>query len=191
MLNDAENVCEIAVELSSRLITFATGGDPIKKTMCLTGLVTGTVGAALKGSTVHAEFDFPESLHAIAIDEGQMQQVFHHLAINAKEAMPNGGMLSIRGENIIVSAQDNFPIRENLYLKISVRDTGPGIPEENLARIFDPYYSTKDTFSQKGLGLGLAVCYSVIKKHGGLITVESQIGEGTTFHIYLPSIRQA
>jgi PAS domain S-box-containing protein len=191
MLNDAENVCEIAVELSSRLITFATGGDPIKKTMCLTGLVTGTVGAALKGSTVHAEFDFPESLHAIAIDEGQMQQVFHHLAINAKEAMPNGGMLSIRGENIIVSAQDNFPIRENLYLKISVRDTGPGIPEENLARIFDPYYSTKDSFSQKGLGLGLAVCYSVIKKHGGLITVESQVGEGTTFHIYLPSIRQA
>jgi PAS domain S-box-containing protein len=189
-LNDAENVCEIAGELSTRLITFATGGDPIKRTMHLAGLVTGTVNAALKGSTVHAEFDLSESLHAVAIDEGQMQQVFHHLAINAKEAMPHGGTLSIRGENIIVSAQDNFPIREDLYLKIAVRDTGAGIPEENLARIFDPYYSTKDTFNQKGLGLGLAVCYSVIKKHGGLITVESQVGEGTTFLIYLPSARR-
>jgi signal transduction histidine kinase len=76
-------------------------------------------------------------------------------------------------------------------LKIAIRDTGAGIPEENLARIFDPYYSTKDTFSQKGLGLGLAVCYSVIKKHDGLITVESRVGEGTTFHIYLPAVRRA
>ncbi len=187
-LSDAENVCEIAAELSRRLITFATGGDPIKKPMDLRGLVTGTVNEVLKGSVVHAEFDLPESLFTVAIDEGQMQQVFHHLAINAKEAMPNGGTLSVRGENITVSAHDRFPIREGTYLKIAVRDTGPGIPEENLARIFDPYYSTKDTFSQKGLGLGLAVCYSVIKKHDGLITVESTVGEGTTFLIYLPAV---
>ncbi len=187
-LNDAENVCEIAGELSRRLITFATGGDPIKKEMDLRGLVTGTVSQVLKGSSVHAEFDLPGNLPTVAIDEGQMQQVFHHLAVNAKEAMPNGGTLTVRGENISVSAHDQFPMREGTYLKIAVRDTGPGIREENLARIFDPYFSTKDTFSQKGLGLGLAVCYSVVKKHDGLITVESKVGGGTTFHIYLPAI---
>jgi len=190
-LNDAENVCEIAGELSRRLITFATGGDPIRKTTDLRGLVTGTVNAVLKGSAVHAEFDLPENLHTVAIDEGQMQQVFHHLAVNAKEAMPNGGTLSVRGENVSVSAHDQFPMREGTYLKMAVRDTGPGIREENLARIFDPYYSTKDSFSQKGLGLGLAVCYSVVKKHDGLITVESTVGEGTTFLIYLPAVHQS
>ncbi len=189
-LNDAENVCEIAGELSRRLITFATGGDPIRRPMDLRELVTGTVSTVLKGSSVQAEFDLPENIHSVAIDEGQMQQVFHHLAVNAKEAMPKGGTLSVRGENISVSAQDRFPIREGIYLKITVRDTGPGIREENLARIFDPYYSTKETFSQKGLGLGLAVCYSVVIKHDGLITVESQVGKGTAFHIYLPAVRK-
>ncbi len=187
-LNDAENVCEIAGELSSRLITFATGGDPIKKPMDLRGVVEKTMHEALKGSSVHAEFDFPESLYSAAIDEGQMQQVFSHLAVNAKEAMHGGGKLIVRGENINVSAHDRLPMREGAYLKITVQDTGPGIQEENLAKIFDPYYSTKDTFSKKGLGLGLAVCYSVINKHDGLITAESQVGHGTSFHIYLPAV---
>jgi signal transduction histidine kinase len=190
-LDDAENVCGIASELSKRLITFATGGDPLKKVVSLSELVVNTVGTMLKDSNIKADFDFPDHLYRVAVDEGQMKQAIYNLVINAKEAMPKGGTLTVRGENINISAQDSYPMQEGDYLRISLRDTGAGIPAENLAKIFDPYYSTKDTYSQKGLGLGLAVCYSIIKRHGGLVTVESQVGAGTTFYIYLPAVKNA
>jgi PAS domain S-box-containing protein len=190
-LDDAENVCGIASELSRRLITFATGGDPVKKILSLSELTVNTVSALLKEANIKAEFDFPGDLYHVAIDEGQMKQAITNIVINAKEAMPNGGTLTVRGENIGISPKDSYPLRDGDYLRISIRDTGAGIPAENLAKIFDPYYSTKDTYSQKGLGLGLAVSYSIIKRHDGLVTVESQVGEGTTFYIYLPAVKNS
>jgi PAS domain S-box-containing protein len=188
-LDDAENVCGIAGELSTRLITFATGGEPLKKSASLSELFRNTVTLMLKDSTIKTEFTMPDDLFHVAIDEGQMKQVINNLILNAKEAMPQGGTLTVRGENLHITAQDNIPMREGDYLKISIQDTGAGIPAEYMDKIFDPYYSTKDTYSQKGLGLGLAVCYSVIKRHDGLITVDSQPGEGTTFNIYLPAVK--
>jgi two-component system cell cycle sensor histidine kinase/response regulator CckA len=185
-LVDAEQVCEIAGNLSKRLITFATGGDPVKKNMALSGLITETVNALLKGSNVDATLVLPDDLYMVAIDEGQMKQAIMNLVVNAMEAMPNGGTLTIRGENVRTSARDRLPIQAGNYLKMSFRDTGPGIPSEYLAKIFDPYFTTKSTYNKKGLGLGLAVCYSVIKRHDGLITVESELGKGTNFIIYLP-----
>ena len=186
-LDNAEQICTMASDLSKRLTTFATGGDPVKNAMQLPHLLADTVSAMLNGSGIVAEFDLPGDLHAVAFDEGQMKQVLNHLVINAKEAMPHGGTLAVRGENAHISAGDSSPIRAGNYVKISFSDTGVGIPSENLAKIFDPYFSTKDTYSQKGLGLGLAVCYSIIKKHDGLITVESEVGKGTSYHIYLPA----
>jgi PAS domain S-box-containing protein len=188
-LDDAENVCGIAAELSQRLITFATGGDPVRKIAPFPGLLRDAVNIALKVSNIHVEFNLPDELSLVAIDEGQIKQVFVNLVINAREAMPHGGTLTIQGENLHVSSHDSFPMREGDYVKISIRDTGAGIPAESLSKIFDPYYSTKDTYSQKGLGLGLAVCYSIIRKHDGLITAESQVGKGTTFSIYLTAVR--
>jgi signal transduction histidine kinase len=185
-LKDAEQICEIAGDLSRRLITFATGGDPKKKNMSLSGLLTETVNTLLKGSNINPEFNLPDDLYTVAINEGQMKQAINNLVTNAVESMPHGGTLAIRGENVSISAQDNLPMQAGDYLKISFRDTGAGIPSENLAKIFDPYFTTKDTYYQKGLGLGLAVCYSVIKRHDGLITVESEVGKGTTFIIYFP-----
>jgi PAS domain S-box-containing protein len=187
-LDDAEQICIMAGELSKRLITFSSGGDPMKTIVPLSGLITDAVTTMLKGSKIDTEFDLPGDLHAVSIDEGQMKQVVNNLAINAREAMPNGGTFIVRGENIRISAQDNSPIRDGSYVKISFRDTGVGIHSENLAKIFDPYFSTKDTYSQRGLGLGLAVCYSIIKKHDGLITAESEVGKGTTVYIYLPTV---
>ncbi len=187
-LDDAEEICAMAAELSNRLLTFATGGDPLKKTMSLSGLLAGRINMMLKGSTISSEFHLPDDLYLVAIDEGQMNQVISNLVTNAKEAMPKGGTLTVRGENLSISAEDMLPIREGSYLKISIRDTGIGLPAENLAKIFDPYFTTKDTYNQKGLGLGLAVCYSVIKRHGGLITAASEVGKGTTFDIYLPAV---
>jgi len=185
-LSHAEQICEKAGDLSKRLITFATGGDPVKKNMSLSGLLIKTVNILLKDSNINMVFDLPADLHTIAIDEGQMTQAINNLVINAKEAMPQGGTLTVRGENVRISAQDNLPLQAGDYVKISFRDTGAGIPSENLAKIFDPYFTTKDTYYQKGLGLNLAVCYSIIKRHDGLITVASEVGKGTTFIIYLP-----
>jgi signal transduction histidine kinase len=185
-LTDVEQICEKAGDLSKRLITFATGGDPVKKNISLSGLLVKTVNTLLKDSKINMVFDLPADLYTIAIDEGQMTQAITNLVINAIEAMPQGGTLAVRGENVRISAQDNLPLQAGDYLKISFRDTGAGIPSENMAKIFDPYFTTKNTYYKKGLGLGLAVCYSVINRHGGLITVESEMGKGTTFIIYLP-----
>ncbi|HET7319127.1 MAG TPA: PAS domain S-box protein [Nitrospirota bacterium] len=185
-LTDAEQVCEIAGELSRRLITFATGGDPVRKTMQMSELLAGTIGGQLKGSAIKPEFDLPEDLRPVAIDEGQMKQVFANLVMNAKEAMPEGGTLTIRGENLTVASTDNLPMSEGEYVRISIGDTGVGIAPQNLAKVFDPYFSTKNTYHERGLGLSLAVCYSVLKRHNGLLTVESEVGRGTTFHLYLP-----
>ncbi len=187
-LADAEQVCQIAGQLSQRLLTFSSGGYPVRKIAKLSDLIKKTADTLLDGSNVNFEFTWPDDLYPLSIDEGQMQQVFSNLLINARDAMPSGGILAVRGENLHIAAQDSLPLQEGYYVKISVRDTGAGIPDENLARIFDPYYSTKDTYSQKGLGLGLAVCYSIIKRHDGLITVESEVGKGTTFTIYIPAM---
>jgi PAS domain S-box-containing protein len=190
-LTDAEQICEIAGELSKRLLTFATGGDPVRKIMALPGFIKDTIDTLTIGTTLSPEYGLPADLPEVAIDEGQMKQVLTNLVLNAQDAMPQGGTVVIRGENLLIAAQDSLPIQEGHYVRISVRDTGVGIPAENLARIFDPYYSTKDTYSRKGLGLGLAVCYSVIKRHDGLITVESEVGKGTVFYMYLPAADRA
>jgi PAS domain S-box-containing protein len=183
----AEEICGVAAALSRRLLIFATGGDPIKKIMPLTELIRGTVYTLLKNSDIAIQFLMQDGLYPAAIDEGQLKQIIQNLIANAKEAMPNGGTLVVQGENLDISAQDKLPLQSGKYLRISIRDTGTGIASDNLAKVFDPYYSTKDTYSQKGLGLGLAVCYSIMKKHDGLITVESDIGKGTAFHLFFPA----
>jgi signal transduction histidine kinase len=187
-LTNAELICTRASELSSRLITFSTGGEPIKKVMSLSGLLVNVISTTLQGSNISPEFDLPDNLYPVSVDERQMTQVINNLVLNAKESMPKGGKLIIRGKNLHISDQEATFVQAGKYLMISFQDNGVGIPSENLAKIFDPYFSTKNTFSEKGLGLGLAVCYSVIKRHDGLITVESEYGKGTTFHIYLPAV---
>jgi len=186
-LDDAEKICEMASGLSNRLITFATGGDSFREVMPLSGVITDAIDSVMKGSGIRLDVYLPENLYEVAVDEGQMKQAIANLVSNAKEAMPRGGTFTVRGFNLGVSARDSVPLREGRYLLISFRDTGPGIPENDLVKIFDPYYSTKTIYSNKGLGLGLAVSYSMVKKNDGLLTVESEVGKGTTFHIYLPA----
>jgi CheY-like chemotaxis protein len=112
-----------------------------------------------------------------------MSQVMQNLVINSKHAMPNGGVLQVTASNFIVDRSVNLPLRPGPYVRISIEDDGTGIQPEHLGKIFDPYFTTKPN----GTGLGLATAYSILRRHDGLITVESEWGQGSTFHLYLPA----
>ncbi|MDD3618535.1 MAG: ATP-binding protein, partial [Desulfobulbaceae bacterium] len=124
-----------------------------------------------------------EDIWPVDIDVGQIRQVIQNVVKNSDQAMPAGGTITIRAENVLIDAAQGLPLPQGGYVHISLADEGVGIPQKYLARIFDPYFSTR----QEGSGLGLAACYSIISHHDGLITVESEYGSGATFHIFLPA----
>ncbi len=177
-----------ASELTKRLITFSKGGDPIQNEMSLGALIRAEINTVTVSPGVSLCLFIPEKLWPVYIDEMQIKQVLNHLVRNADEAMPNGGSITISLENRVVGEKDNLPLKEGPYVKWCVADQGIGIAKENLARVFDPYYTTHNRGSEKGMGLGLAICYSVIKRHNGLIVVESEPGQGTVLTVYLPGI---
>ncbi len=186
-LDEAEKSSEQARELSQRLLTFARGGEGLRHTVPLGNLISNGVDAVLDGSAVARELDLPDDHLLANIDEAQIRQVFSNLAVNALEAMPAGGIIRVALRGCTISGQDALPLTPGDYVHVTFQDTGRGIQPENLGKIFDPYFTTKQMGSQKGMGLGLAVCHAIIRKHKGTITVESRPGEGTTFHIYLPA----
>jgi PAS domain S-box-containing protein len=182
-LTEAEKACLQAKDLTQQLLTFSRGGAPVKKTFSITELLKDSATFVLRGSSVQCEFSIPDDLWLVEVDEGQINQVISNLIINSAQAMPEGGTIKVQAENTVVWTKDIPPLKNGRYLKISIEDKGIGIQEEHLRRIFDPYFTTK----QRGSGLGLAVAYSIIKKHEGYIDVKSQLGVGTTFFIYLPA----
>ena len=185
-LENAENLSVRASELTKKLLTFSKGGAPIKKPVLIGDFLKKTARMPLSGSNVRCEFKIAEDLWPVEIDEGQMRQVIYNIVINACEAMPGGGTINILAENVIHGPADRPSLKDGKYVKLSIKDQGAGIPPENLSKIFDPYFSTKEMGSQKGMGLGLAISHSIIKNHGGFIVAESIVGNGSTFHIYLP-----
>lgn len=187
MLKDAETASRYASHLSHRLLTFAKGGSPVKKVTSISSVIEESISLSLSGSSIVCESMIPEDLHPAEIDEGQINQVFTNLLINAKEAMPGGGKIKVSAANMSVGENEQQFLEKGEYIRISVEDHGTGIQEENLNKIFDPYFSTKERGAEKGTGLGLSVCHSIVMKHGGLITVESKVGFGTTFHVFLPA----
>lgn len=185
LLTSAEKACKRATDLTNQLLTFSKGGVPIKKTVSIADLIKESVDFSLRGSKVKCKSSIPKDLWPVEVDEGQISQVINNLIINADQAMPEGGKIIVSAENISDAAKEKegLPVKEGRFVKISIKDQGVGIPKEHLSKIFDPYFTTK----QKGSGLGLTTSYSIIKKHEGYITAESEIGVGTTFHIYLPA----
>jgi len=182
-LLSAEQACLRTKNLTQQLLTFAKGGTPILKVMSIAELLRETSKFVLRGSNVSCRFDIDDNLWPAEVDEGQIGQVVNNLVINASQAMPQGGMITLQADNVILGNQNSFAFPKGKYLKISVIDTGTGIPEGFLDKIFDPYFTTK----QSGSGLGLASCYTIVKKHGGLITVDSRLGLGSTFSVFLPA----
>ncbi|MBF0531032.1 MAG: PAS domain S-box protein, partial [Deltaproteobacteria bacterium] len=182
-LTEIETASLKAKGLTQQLLTFSKGGAPVKKTMVISQLLKGYASFALTGAKTRCEFDIPDDLWLSEVDEGQISQVIHNLISNADQAMPEGGIIGVHAENLIVDKMQAWPLEPGKYIKISIHDQGVGIPEESISKVFDPYFTTKST----GSGLGLTTAYAIITKHKGLLTVESKPGSGTTFHLFLPA----
>ncbi|NWJ48605.1 MAG: response regulator [Chloroflexi bacterium] len=183
-LEAAEKATNRATNLAQQLLTFARGGEPLRSNIQLEQMLREDGRFASHGSNVEVEFWFAPDLWGVVGDRGQLGQVIQNLVINAIQSQPSGGKVQIRGQNLILSEEMGLPLTAGKYVRISVQDWGSGIAPENLPKIFDPYFTTK----QSGNGLGLAISYSIIRKHNGYIVVESERGKGATFHIYLPAV---
>ncbi len=182
-LAEVEKASVRARDLTQQLLTFSKGGAPIKKVTSIADVICDSARFALRGSKSRCKFDIDEDLWPVEVDEGQISQVINNLAINADQATPEGGVISITVNNINLGQGQIIYLQPGRYIQISLADSGTGIAEDHLPKIFTPYFTTK----QKGSGLGLATSYSIIKKHGGAIMVQSKVGVGTTFDIYLPA----
>lgn len=183
-LMEAEKASIRAKDLTQQLLTFSKGGQPITETASLVEVVRESAEFVLHGEKVVCKFDFPDDLWLAEIDKGQISQVVQNIVLNASQSMPEGGTIEISCENFTTKESNSTPIlRAGNYIKLTIKDSGVGMPATVLNRIFDPYFSTK----QKGNGLGLAITYSIMQKHNGHIEVESLPGVGTTFTIFIPA----
>ena len=175
-----------ASHLVNQLLTFSKGGVPVQEPQSITELIKETISFVLHGSKVALTLNLPDDLKPVSVDKNQISQVLQNLALNALQAMPVGGEITIKGSNRTISSDNHLSLSEGEYVEIVFKDTGIGIPEDKLNRIFDPYFSLKPD----GKGLGLSIVYSIIKKHGGSISVVSRTDHGTTFTLYLPQAQQ-
>ncbi|NLX17933.1 MAG: response regulator [Desulfobulbus sp.] len=178
----AEKATKRAAELTRQLLTFASGGEPVKKIVAVQPLVEEAVTLMLRGTNVRGEIQVDGDVQAIEADEGQLTQVLHNVIINAVQAMESGGILRVRIENHRLDT--NVPDLPNGdYVQITVTDEGDGIPPEILERVFEPYFTTKEL----GSGLGLASAYSIMTRHDGQIRIESAVSGGTVCTLLLPA----
>jgi len=182
-LEEAEKAALRAKDLATQLLTFAKGGAPVRQTASLTELIRDSTSFALRGSNVRCEFQAAPDLWPVEVDQGQFSQVVQNLVINSVQAMPNGGVVRVSADNVTLEADSPLALPPGRYCRVNVKDHGSGIKPEHLGKVFDPYFTTKE----KGTGLGLATSYSIVKKHDGIITVDSTLGVGSEFHVYLPA----
>ena len=183
LLERAESESQRAIKLVAQLLTFAKGGTPVKKILSARDILNDSVSFALGGAKVNGVVTISDALHAIEADEAQLGQVFSNIIINAIQAMPDGGTLTVAAENLAPGSESAGTLPPGSYLRIAFSDEGGGITLEDQERIFDPYFSTKPGAA----GLGLATAHSIVSRHGGSLTVSSETGKGACFTVLLPS----
>lgn len=187
LLVTAEKASIRAKDLTQQLLTFAKGGEPIRESTSLAEIIRDSAAFVLHGGNVSCTYNIPDDLWFALVDRGQISQVIQNIVLNARHAMPGGGAIEVRCENVLPGEEAFRQLgKDNKYVKISIRDKGIGIPSNLIDKVFDPYFSTK----QEGSGLGLAITLSIITKHNGHILVESEPGKGTEFVIYLPATQK-
>ncbi|RME74744.1 MAG: PAS domain S-box protein [Chloroflexi bacterium] len=186
-LERVERAIQRAISLTRQLLTFSRGGAPVTKAGSIRKLVEETVAFALHGSSIAYRLDIADDVPLVEMDADQIHHVIHNLVLNAKQAMPNGGCITVSARPVEVKEDTPIGMLEpGLYVQIVVRDEGTGIPADVLDRVFDPYFTTRPD----GAGLGLATCYSIVRKHNGYIEIESEEGQGTAVTFYLPAAPQ-
>ncbi|HOP05711.1 MAG TPA: PAS domain S-box protein [candidate division Zixibacteria bacterium] len=183
-IEQAMRASERAQSITGQLLTFAKGGAPVRQTSNLDTVLRESAIFSLHGSNTICDFEIPSDLRLVDIDVGQISQVINNLVINASQAMPDGGIIRITASNYDhIGSGSGLPLKAVRYIRVSVSDSGIGIQDKHLKKVFDPFFTTKE----KGSGLGLASCYSIIRRHDGHIEVESSPGQGTTFTFFLPA----
>ncbi len=189
-LSEANTASHKVRDLTHELMSLSRGGDPVKKLGSLEKLLKNTESLIPADSDISLKKSIQPDLWPVPYDQYKMGAVFRNVVTNAVEAMPDGGTLNVKAENLRIEDKEQYPglpLKPGDYAHIAIQDQGVGIPEENLTKIFDPYFSTKGMGVQKGMGLGLATAYAIVHKHGGHIVVDSTPGVGTTVNIYLPA----
>ncbi|HQG27023.1 MAG TPA: ATP-binding protein, partial [Candidatus Ozemobacteraceae bacterium] len=181
-LGAALDVFSRAKDLTRQLLTFAKGGKPVQKTMSIEPILRRSSTFMLSGSNVSCDMRLQEGLWLCHIDENQIAQAVDNIILNARQAMPKGGQITITAENVPAGSPGLPGVDLGDTVRVSIRDTGPGIDPKARARIFDPFFTTKSA----GSGLGLSIVFSIMKRHGGFVDLESQPGEGAAFILYLP-----
>jgi CheY-like chemotaxis protein len=187
LLSEALEASSVAKELTHKLITFAKGGKPLTRVVALGPILRAATEFTLSGANVGVEFQIAEDLWPVKADADQLGQAIHTLVMNAREAMPEGGVISVAAQNVRTAETTTEPGADALL--ITIRDTGHGIPGENLERVFDPYFTTKVVGEERGLGLGLSICRSIVHQHGGEISISSRVDRGTAVEVLLPVSR--
>lgn len=178
---------ERARNLTRQLLTFAKGGTPLLETQQLVPFLEETIKFALSGSDISCEYNLADSLPVCAFDRNQLSQVIDNLIINAQQAMPSGGKIEVFARVVRLQQGEHPTLPGGEYVLVSIKDYGTGIKKDDLSHIFDPFFTTKFM----GHGLGLATSYSIIKRHGGCIEVDSEPGKGSIFSFYLPASQEA
>ena len=187
LLTNAQKAGMKARDLTHQFITFSSGGEPVRKRTPLDPFLSDILRISLGGSNLEYQYTSKDALRDVEVDRGQMSQVLYGIIDNAKQAMSGGGILRMTAENVDENSAGE-PVPTGRYVRICVIDQGDGIPHGNLQDIFDPYFSTKQRGSQRGMGLGLAIAYSIVKNHGGRLEIDSRPGEGTRVMLYLPAL---
>ncbi len=188
-LTNAEEVSLRLRDLTQQLIAFCQRGAPVKKRIFTGALIRDIVLNAIEDSGLSYKLSISNNLWPIDADEAQISQVVKNVVMNAKESMGNSGQLTVIADNATVRDRNKLTVKSGDYIKISIRDTGAGIKAEDAALIFDPLFAAKNAGTHTGISLGLAIAYSIVAHHDGVITIDSSEGKGTTFHIYLPAER--
>lgn len=188
-LAEARRAVAAAHALTQKLIVFARGGSALPQPTGIDRLIPDAVRTALSGAATRSEIRLAPDLWEAVVDPGQLEQVIQHLVTNAREAMADQGTLAVDAGNVRLGPQEVPHLAAGEYVQIRVTDHGHGIPPENLTRIFDPYFSTKEKGPQKGMGLGLTICHAVVQRLGGAMAVESEPQVATTFTVFLPAAR--
>ena len=182
-LDAARNSMHKGMMLTRQLLTFAKGGHPVKEPTDLVSLIRDAAGFVLSGSDIHFGITFDDGLWPFLADRSQLNQVISNIVLNSRQAVAHGGGIKIHIENAHFVKDNLLIVSTARYLKVIITDNGCGIPQKNLKRIFDPYFTTRPN----GTGMGLSICHSIIQKHDGHIFITSALNQGTTITIYLPA----